>query len=310
MKKIISILLASVLVLSLSACGKKEPEPVPVQKEKVETPPFTEISNLPTEGNIKITNPFESDALLDRFEDTLYYFNYRIGFYTTDPDGTNKTRLKVLETEEFVFFNTPNRINRTDKYGNYFLNIVTRTPYEQVELMFATSDWIYYKVKDIDNNEKYYKYNNTGTSKEVSRSELDQNIGVIISVPDYFYPKQLDSKILQYEQTYRSRKNNFSITFPTAWNGNYEIIDEKDLFIVKFKSRVSENLHYEFFRIKKAKNDSDWLPEIPLANQVFYNKNGKYIIGRYEDTIETDELEYGLIKDLELFIPSIIYTLN
>lgn len=309
MKKIISILLATIMLFSLSACGKKEPEPIPEPKEKVETPPFTEISNLPTEGNVIINDPFESDALLDRYEDILYYFNYRIGFYTTDPEGTKKTRLKVLETDDFVFFNTPNRINRTDKYGNNFINIVTRTPYEQIELLFSSSDWIYYKVKNIDNEYKYYKYNNSGTSKEVLRNEID-NIGKIISVPDYFYPKQLDSKILPYEQTYRSRKNNFSITFPTEWNGNYEIIDEEDLFIVKFKSRVSDNINYEFFRIKKAKNNSDWLPEIPLTNQVFYNKNGKYIIGRYEDYLSPDNIEYGLIKDLELFIPSIIYSLN
>lgn len=307
MKRIISLFLIIISIFSLSACGKKE-EPLPPPVEKGPTPPFTEINNEVIEI-INITDPFPDDILLDRFEDTLYYFNHDIGFYKTDPEGKEKERIKVFNTKSGIFFYTQNRINKVSEFGDDFKNIITRDPTEKIEFKFMSSDWIYYEIKNLYGQTKYFKLNLDGTSKEVKRSEfINKNIPMY--EPDYYYPPREDSQTIPYEPTYRSRLNNFSITFPKTWDGNYTIIDEKDLLIVKFKSRLDETLSYEFFRIKKMVNDYDWIPEIENVNRYFFNKNGKYIVGRYEDEILEKNLEYALIQQMEQYIPEIIYSLK
>lgn len=307
MKRIISLFLIIISIFSLSACGKKE-EPLPPPVEKGPTPPFTEINKNIIE-TIQIADPFPDDILLDRFENTLYYFNHDIGFYTTDPDGKEKERIKVFDTKSGIFFSTPNRINRVSEYGDDFTNIITRDPMEKIEFKFMSSDWMYYEVKDIYGQTKYYKLNLDGTSKEIRRIEF-VNKNIPKYSPDYYYPQREDSKTIPYEPTYRSRLNNFSITFPQFWDGSYEIIDEKDLLIVKFKSRLDETLSYEFFRIKKMETEHDWIPEIENTNRYFFNRNGKYIIGRYKDEILETNLEYALIQQMEKYIPEIIYSLE
>lgn len=308
MKKFLSTIILVIMIFSLSACGNNDPIVVEqIVEEKKPTPPFTEVSN--TLETIKFTDPFEDDILLDRFEDTLYYFNYELGFYTTDPDGKEQERIKVIRIKDVCFFNTPNRLNQTRTYGDGFKNIITRSPYEQIELLFASSDWLFYRIKDINNNYKYFKYNLSGTSLEVKRDEIN-NLDFPKVYPEYYYPEQLDSTINYENGTYRSRINNFSITFPDYWSGNYEIVDKKDLFIVKFKSRLNDSLNYEFLRIKKMNNERDWLPEIEGANTVFVNKNGQYTIGRYKDKIDKENIEYDLIQKMDLALPSIIYSLR
>lgn len=314
MRKIITSILIFSIIFSLTGCGEKKKDEniqIVTNTKKEQYLYSHDIVSL-HESNIDVANPFPDDILLDRYGNKLYYFNATLGLYTTDLIGTKKDIMLTFEGKNYVVFSTENRINAIQKDGSYMQNLITRDDEDKIELLFITDDWIYYKVISPLNTERYFKINLSGTCKELKQNPVtDLRIKNRVE-GNYFFPELLDYTHVRNTR-YRSRINNFYITFPDSWRGNFIIEEEKGIFIVYFKPRLDENIKYEFFRIIREDIPSaSLLVPINNANEYLLLPNGTYKIGRYSHALNFDNESFDgvLINRMIKDIPDIIYSIT
>lgn len=295
----------------LCSCGKQE-EPLPEIEEKDTDYIYSQDVKSLFENNAMVVNPFPEDKLLDRYNNTIYYYNPIIGLYSTDLIGSSKNIVKSFESNINVIFSTQNRINSITKTGKYFKNVYTRKNSDEIKILFITNDWIYYKTTSPGNQVSYFRINLSGTCEELDHDPTyDDSIPDKI-MEDYYFPQIVDYTV-QRTNTVRSRNNNFSITFPDTWKYNYTIHDEKGLFIVYYKPRIDKNIQYEFFRI--VKDDSyvaNNITPIENTNDTLLLPNGKYKIGKYVSnfTFSDNPFDLRLIEKMNKDISSIIYSIK
>ena len=315
MKKIISIFLIFAVVFSLSACGQKEEKEeknIDIEIAETNKEPFIyshDVISFPKE-EIIFFDPFEEDKLIDRYTDKIYYFSPTLGLYYTDYLGETKHIMLSFETKNDVIFSTDTKLLAISKNGRYIRNILTRNDQDVIKILFVTNDWIYYQVTTNTNEIKYFQMNLSGTCKELKHNPEDDKriIGRIYG--DYFFPE-----ILNYSENrqtrYRSRKNNFYITFPKSWYGNYSVEESNGIFIVYYKPRLDKSIQYEFFRIVSESKSTNITP-IENANKFLVLPSGTYKIGRYVSEINftNDSFDGILINRMIKDIPDIIYSIK
>lgn len=313
MKKLISIFLIFSTIFSLSACGnKKVEENIQVEITETNKEPFIyshDIISFPKQ-EVMLFDPFEEDKLIDRYTNKIYYFSPTLGLYYTNSTGEEKHIMLSFETKNDVIFSTETRLLAISKNGRHIRPILTRDDQDIIKILFVTNDWIYYQVTTNTNEIKYFKINLSGTCKELKNNPENDKRIINRIYGDYFFPEILN--YTENRQTrYRSRKNNFYITFPKSWYGNYTVEESKGTFIVYYKPRVDKSIQYEFFRIISAEKSTNLTP-IENANKFLLLPSGTYKIGRYisEMNFSSDSFDGILINRMIKDIPEIIYSIK
>ena len=314
MKKIISLFLIFCTIFTLSACGNNSETEVVVTAPPTSDEPYIYSQDVVSlqENNIEIVNPFPNDKLLDRYDTTLYYFSGKLGIYTTDLIGSTQNILKTFENNKYVVFSTNSRINMVSKNGQFFKNLLTREDDDKIEILFTTNDWIYYKTTSLQNNIRFFKINLSGTCKELKHDPSNDPsiLGKIYG--DYFFPELLDYTMTRGNR-HRCRKNNFYITFPDNWKGNFSLHEENGIFIVYYRPRLDTNIQYEFFRVVREDIPiANNLTPIPKTNNYVILPSGKYIVGRYSSSFSFNDESFDgvLINRMIKDIPEIIYSIE